>query len=133
MTYVDSRRALDTVLWQRTSPVASVLIAGEVLGPGQRLESPNGAYAAVMCPDGSVVVCRSHDQAALWWTSTAGHAGASLLMLDNGDLVVRASTGEQVWSSGTRGHPGSFVQLHDDGRLVVHDFYRTPLWCVGRS
>src|SRR4051812_36598484 len=99
VTYVGSRRALDAVMWHRTSPVASVLIAGEVLGPGQRLESPNGAYAAVMCPDGSFVVCRTHDQVALWWTSTAGYAGASLLMLDGGDLVVRASTGEQVWSS----------------------------------
>jgi hypothetical protein len=133
MTYVGSREAMDAVTWHRASPVADVLIAGEVLAPDQRLESSNGAYAAVMCRDGSLVVCRTDDQLVLWWTDTAGHTGASLVMQDDGDMVVRASTGEQVWSSSTRGHPGSFVQLHDDGRLVVHDFYRTPLWSVGRT
>jgi hypothetical protein len=133
VTHVASRDALDPASTCADRPVEEFLIAGESLAAGDRLDCSTRQFSAVMRGDGNLVVHRTADGCCVWSSSTEGHPGASLAMLDNGDLVICTTDSARLWSSCTGGNPGSYLQLHDDGRLVVHDFYRAPLWASAEA
>ncbi len=104
-------------LWSAT-PVTNVLANNTVLPKGQALISANGLYVLYMQRDGNVVEYTAG--LALWWTDTANHPGARLMLRQNGRLVVIGAGGKVLWSSRVAGGDGTAVaSLNNDSSLSV--------------
>lgn len=87
-----------------TKPLqAAVLGPGQSLSVGQRLESSDGAFFAVLTADGDLTVHRSSDQAVAWSSKTNGSGAVVATMQRTGRLVLLDGTGKLVWATPTRG------------------------------
>jgi surface antigen len=101
---------------------AQTLEPGETMAPGQSLSSRDGHYTLTMQANGNLVYYVTGSLQTLWFSGTAGHAGAYLTMLNNGNLVIYDKTGAKtLWSTGTSGHGPADLQAQDNGALVLYD------------
>jgi hypothetical protein len=82
---------------------AAVLGPGQSLSVGQRLESSDGAFFAILTADGNLSVNRSHDHAVAWSSNTNGSGAIIATMQRAGRLVLLDATGKMVWATPTRG------------------------------
>ena len=107
---------------------ASMIQAGQVLGPGGQLTSPNGQYTlTVQASDGNVVLYGPGG--AIWQApNTVGNPGDCLIMQADGDLVVYDSSGNALWTSGTVGNPNAYAAVQDNGNLAIYTPDGTPVW-----
>jgi hypothetical protein len=106
-------------------PPPSSIGAGGVLTSGQKLQSSNGQYSAVMQGDGNFVIYGP--SGPVWWTGTAG-TGANVFTLQRDGNIVMYSPSRAVWASmSSSSAPGSLV-LQDDGNLVEYDTSGRPVW-----
>src|SRR5579871_6166275 len=62
------------------------LHAGQALGPGQRLTSPNGRYALDMLTDGNLILHRGNQ--VLWCSNTRGTEGGTCIVGRDGNVGV---------------------------------------------
>ncbi|MHA3702857.1 hypothetical protein ACXR2U_11830 [Jatrophihabitans sp. YIM 134969] len=106
------------------------LPTGAHLFSGATLTSPRGAYRLVMQTDGNLVERRVTDNAAIWTSRTAGHAGAALVVQSDGNVVIYPKVGGGIWSTRTTGN-GNALALQDDGNLVVRSAAGRALWTTG--
>lgn len=106
----------------------TALSAGQMLYPGERIESPGGAVELVMQNDGNLVEVVAGRPV---WASGTGQPGSVVLMQGDGNVVVVAPGNKPVWSTGTAGGPGSALLLQDDRNLVVYAPGNRPVWANG--
>jgi serine/threonine protein kinase len=122
------------ILWQTDTvagPRGSDLSAGEVLRPGQYLESPNGRYRLV--DDGTNGTLRLSPTGAtgcaLWLVPRRGYAASIAVMQQDGNFVLyRPGDLGADWETATAGDPGSSVVLQNDGVAVLSSPAGVALW-----
>jgi cell wall-associated NlpC family hydrolase len=111
------------------APVGDRLASGEVLAPGDSLESVSGTYRLLMQTDGNLVEYGPAGQ-VIWQTSTR-RRGASLLNAPDGNLVIQTRDGCVVWSTDydpTRG-PAT-LSITDTGNLIDQADSGSVLWVI---
>ena len=101
---------------------------GDTLGPGERIQSPNGRYVLTMQTDGNLVLLAPGNRAV--WASGTGEGSSVLTMQPDGNAVVRAPANRPVWFTGTDAWPGSVLIPQDDGNLVVVAPGNRPVWAT---
>ncbi len=105
-----------------------VLLADTVLGSGQSLDSPTGAYQLTMQAGGNLVL---HHGATEVWSSGTSSAGAHALVQGDGNLVVYSSGSVPLWASNTGGNPGAYLVVTDDGAVALISTAGGTLWFGG--
>lgn len=134
-----------------------VLLSGQQLKPGERLESVNGRFRLeLQASDGNLVIYAAfqrtvHDGRGLhlpvirtvfepiWATGLPriireieGRVIEPILFMQtDGNLVLRVlDIGEEgvMFKTNTEAFPGSHLELQDDGNLVVYDINHIPRW-----
>ena len=114
-------------VWQTgTKYYPSRLDAGGSLAAGQRLQSPNGAFEAVMQGDGNFVL---YGPSGWTWQSGTNGSGANRVAVQtDGNLVLYDAGNAWKWQSRTNGRTGGFLQVQDDGNMVLYDASSTWIW-----
>ena len=109
---------------------SSLLDAGQQLGVGGVLASPNGSYALRLQANGNLVL--DGGVVTMWETNTAGSGATTLEMLTDGNLVLATGDGTQVWATGTTSstNPAVNVVVQDDGNLVMYDTNGAAAWAA---
>jgi hypothetical protein len=117
----------------------NTLNAGQLLKPGERLESSNGEFALLMQEDGNLVLYRNPVAAssAYWssdtWWLPPDQRPVSVEMQTDAHLVLYDQNRVPRWASGTWG-PGfiaPYVVLQDDGNLVIYHDGSRAVWASG--
>lgn len=95
--------------------------AGQSLGTGSQLNSPNRLYQLVLQDDGNCVLYRlSSAPQPLWDTRSRGQ-GCRLSLNSEGQLQLSDSSGKALWQAGSSHGAGDYyLQLQDDGNLVLY-------------
>jgi hypothetical protein len=127
------------VLWQSGSipgDIGSQLLSGDMLHPGQFLQSPNGAYR--LANDGERGVLRlyavAQPRCARWREPARGVAASSAVMQTDGNFVLYTPGASRIaWQSGTSGHAGADIVLENDGSLVLATSLGVLLWQVSAA
>ncbi|MFI2236943.1 trypsin-like serine protease [Streptomyces chrestomyceticus] len=109
--------------WLRSHFKSSLLMPGQRLNPGEKLEGRRVELR--MQKDGNLAIYHKAGGQVLWATQSFGNPGAYLQMQSDGNLVVYKKTGGQgkggnLWASDTFRSPGSYLHLQDDGNMVVY-------------
>lgn len=104
----------------------SSLNAGQSLGIGQELKSPNGAYTLTLQQDGNLVL--SEGGKAVWATGTNGSGAARADLQEDGNFVLYKGGKEPVWASDTSGNSGVRLKVQDDRNVVLYSGDNRPLW-----
>lgn len=111
--------------WQSgTRYFPSRVYAPVILSSGTGLQSPNGAYEAILQTDGNFVLYGP--TGAMWSSQTQGTGANQLALQGDGNLVLYAGS-RAVWNTQTFGSAG-FLQLQDDGNLVLYDQSVRATW-----
>lgn len=114
-------------VWQSgTQYYPSRLNAQGTLSAGQRLQSPNGVYEAVMQGDGNFVLYGP--AGAMWHTGTSGSGANRAVVQSDGNLVLYNAAGQWKWQSRTDGKGAGFLQVQDDGNLVLYSASSKWIW-----
>jgi len=108
--------------------VATVLVDGDTLQPGQALLSPNGAYILIMQNDGNLVEYVQSQGDPIWDSNTGGNPGAYATLQTDGNFVVYSAGGVALWASDTSGNPGDRLVLQSDANLVIYSSHGQHLW-----
>lgn len=119
-----NRLTRHTNVAQRPSTV-NQLLPGEILVPGQSLQSPNGRALFALQADGDLVV--SVDGNAVWGSGTGSGGSLFLTMQTDGNLVLYGPTYQLVWYQ-VFGQPGTRLVLQNDCNLVLYTSGGAPLW-----
>ncbi len=96
------------------------LKAGEVLLPGDRIVSSNGAYEALFQPDRNFVVERTIDNQPIAATMTHGSGADQVKFQTDGNLVVSKGS-KPIVSTLSHGKGATRLVMQDDGNLVIYD------------
>ena len=114
--------------------------APDILGTGERLNSSQNKFYAVMQDDGNFVVYSSASingkgkDNPTWASNTNGQGQAPyrVIMQNDGNLVLYDKSNASLWASGSNGKgtgPYKLV-MQDDGNLVVYDSKNQPIWAT---
>ncbi len=95
------------------------LIRGQLLTPGQVLQSGNGAYRLAMQTDGNLVLYNQSNQ-ALWHTHTYGNPNAYAAFQTDGNFVVYRANGTPLWQTATYGTAANLFVVQPDGNIVIY-------------
>ncbi len=115
------------------------LRAGQQLGQGQRLVSPNGRFHLVMQTDGNLVLYDGGPGLnPFWatgtWSLPADRRPTHADMQNDGNFVLYNDAGQPAWAAGVYGSfINPYVELQDDGNLVIYHNGRTPLWATNTA
>jgi hypothetical protein len=98
----------------------STLAAGQTLGTGGTLMSPNTSYRLVMQTDGNLV--EYGPSGPMWSSNTVGSGGTNrLVMQGDGNLVMYTSAGAVPFATGEVGSGGSdSLVVQNDGNVVQY-------------
>jgi len=126
--------ATDTWIPTGTAAQGDDMQPGEVLNPGEAINSENGQYTFVYQVDGNLVLYRVlfyRGGTPLWASNTDGRPVGVCIMQDDGDLAIYGQPGRQVlWDSATEGNPGSRLVAQDDGNVVIYRPDGMPVWAT---
>lgn len=115
------------------SDLGSQLSSGQVMAPGDFLQSPDGQYRLYMQGDGNLVEYDAYGT-PIWAppppSQTMGNPGAYAVLQGDGNFVVYSPYGAPLWASYTQGNPGDYLALQDDGNLVIYSSGWAPLWAT---
>lgn len=112
--------------WQSgTKYYPSRLNAGGSLTAGQALQSPNGAFKAVLQGDGNFVL---YGPAGWTWQSDTDGSGATKLSVQTDGNLVLYGGGKAIWHTSTSGNTGGFLQVQDDGNMVLYNSASKWIW-----
>jgi hypothetical protein len=103
--------------------------AGEVLHPGDSLNSSNGSFSLKCQEDGNLVL--SSRTKVLWASNTDGERIGGCVVQGDGNLVIRGPSGEYVWDAGSSGKGGAKLTVQDDGNVVIYTPEGHPVWDTG--
>ena len=104
------------------------LDAGQQLGVGDWLASPNGAYTLGLQQDGNLVLAARGQ--AVWASGTYGkNVDRAVLQPDGNFVLYKGST--SVWSSGTAGAQNAKLTIQDDRNAVIYNGNSAPVWNSG--
>jgi peptidoglycan hydrolase-like protein with peptidoglycan-binding domain len=106
----------------------SSLRPGEVLLPGQRIQSPNRQFRLEFQKDGNLVLY--NPQNAPLWTSNTQRRGAKAMMQTDGNFVIYDRTNRPSFATNTAGRPGAYLAIQNDANLVVY-LGKSPIWDAG--
>ncbi|MEO3801321.1 hypothetical protein [Nonomuraea sp. B1E8] len=112
-------------LWSSMAYI-SKLPSGQVLRPGQFIQSHNGRYKLIQQKEGNAVLYDG--QRSLFTTPTAGHPGARSIMQKEGNWVVVDDNNKALWTTRTAGNPGAWLSVSNDGRVIIYSAANKPLW-----
>ena len=104
----------------QASQPPSVLTAGQTLGAGGELVSPNGAYVLLMQTDGNLV---EYGPSGPMWSSNTPGSGASnrLVMQTDGNLVMYTASGGVPFATGEVGSGSNdYLAVQNDGNVVQY-------------
>ncbi len=104
---------------------------GEVLHPGNAIQSANGTYFWILQTDGNLVLYKryaSHPDRALWSSNTHGRPAAVCIMQGDGNLVIYDIDGNAIWASNTHGNPNSRFVMQNDGNGVIYRANNSASW-----
>lgn len=104
----------------------SSLNAGQSLGVGQELKSPNGAYSLTLQQDGNLVLSAAGK--AVWASGTNGSGAARADVQEDGNFVLYKGKKEPVWASDTSGNSGVRLTVQNDRNVVLYSSDNRPLW-----
>jgi len=106
------------------------MTAGQSLGVGDVLRSPNGLYGLFMQGDGNLVLYSGGS--AVWATNTSTLppwlTPDRAVMQGDGNLVVVNGAGFPAWAAGTDGNVNARVVMQDDRNLVIYNAAQQPIW-----
>lgn len=109
--------ATGQIFWTSTlGRVFDRLLAGQALGPDERLVTLDRSRRLLMQRDGNLVLYPTAGS-ALWATATE-HRGYRAIMQGDGNLVVRNRSGQPVWATDTDGFPGAQLRITGDAVRV---------------
>ncbi len=114
-------------VWQSgTKYYPSRIDAPGQLSAGQRLQSPNGAYTAIMQGDGNFVL---YGPAGWTWQSNTLGSGSNRVQIQpDGNLVMYTPSNAVTWQSATNGRGAGFLQVQDDGNMVLYNAAAQWIW-----
>jgi hypothetical protein len=104
------------------------LNAGDVLLPGNKIQSPGARYLLTYQTDGNLVLYDAW-MTALWASNTFGKPAGRVIMQSDGNFVVYGPSDNVQWSSGTNS-VGSKLVLQNDGNLVIYDAAGGAVWAT---
>jgi hypothetical protein len=109
------------------------LFRGDVMAPGDYLDSAGGNFILRMQTDGNLVeYWPGASWKVCWASNTNGWPGSYAIYQNDGNFVVYTSGGQALWASNTVGDRGSTVDisesLRDYGSQYV-GFTRIHLYC----
>jgi hypothetical protein len=108
-------------------PPPSSIGVGGVLGIGNAIVSPNGAYFTIFQADGNLVTYTSASR-PVWSTGTSGRGGAYALFQADGNFVIYSASNRPIWASGdSSSHPRS-LSLGNDGVLTATNTDNQEIW-----
>lgn len=106
-------------VWQSgTRYYPSRLEAGTALAAGQRLQSPNGVFEAVMQTDGNFVLYGP--AGSMWQSGTNGSGANRATVQSDGNLVLYTAANVAKWQSGTSGRGAGSLRVQNDGNMVLY-------------
>ncbi len=112
-------------VWASSTQPPDSLAAGQNLGAGWTLRSPDGRFVLVMQQtDGNLVIYGPNGAA---WASNTSGSGNYLAMQTDGNLVIYQPGGHPVWAANTGGS-GNTLVMQSDGNLVVYQPGGHPVW-----
>jgi hypothetical protein len=104
----------------QASQPPSVLTAGQTLGAGSELVSPNGAYVLLMQTDGNLV---EYGPSGPMWSSNTPGSGTSnrLVVQTDGNLVMYTASGGVPFATGEVGSGSNdYLAVQNDGNVVQY-------------
>jgi len=101
---------------------------GQVLHPGNFLQSADGRYRFIYQADGNLVLYQGN--APLWASGTNGKGVGVCIMQTDGNLVIYTSGPHPIWASGTNGSPNSHFIIQNDGNGVIYRPDNHAVWAT---
>jgi pimeloyl-ACP methyl ester carboxylesterase len=109
-----------------------LMLPGDMLRPGEWVESNDGRFEFVYQGDGNLVLYQQGT--AIWASGTNGRAPGFVIMQHDGNFVMYDSNSVPIWSStGSYGYPGAWLTVQDDGNVVIYSEEGVPLWNTGTA
>jgi hypothetical protein len=105
---------------------SDVLSSGDILWPGNYVDSTDGRFRFIYQTDGNLVLYGP--SGAIWATMTFDSPG-SVEMQTDGNLVMYNSSGSAVWHTYTYGASGAYFRMQNDGNGVIYAG-STPIWAT---
>ena len=112
----------------------------DTLAQGERIDSANKKYFAVMQDDGNFVVYSTPPQNGKDKNNPIWDSGSykiqpktapyKLIMQGDGNAVIYDANRKVLWASNTdkKGTPPYNFIMQDDGNLVLYDSKKSPIW-----
>lgn len=97
--------------------MGDTLNAGQQLGRGGSLTSPNGAYTLTLQEDGNLVLAARGE--AVWATGTNNQGADRATVQEDGNFVIYAGD-KPIWHSDTKGKKDVKLVLQDDRNVVLY-------------
>jgi len=97
--------------------VGDTLNAGQQLGRGASLTSPNGAYTLTLQEDGNLVLAARGE--AVWATGTDNQGADRADIQSDGNFVIYAGD-KPIWNSDTKGKKDVKLVVQDDRNVVLY-------------
>lgn len=107
-----------------------LMLPGDVLRPGEWIQSNDGRFEFVYQGDGNLVLYQQGSP--IWHTGTHGRAAGQVVMQHDGNFVMYDVNNVPIWSSdGSYGHAGAWLIVQDDGNVVIYSNEGIALWDTG--
>jgi hypothetical protein len=111
----------------------------DILDQGEKLESQNGHYYAIMQSDGNFVIYSTppnngkNNNNPVWWTGTHGQGVGpyKISMQNDGNCVLYDSKQKPLWHTSTYNKavdPPYSIIMQDDGNMVIYNSRGKHLW-----
>jgi hypothetical protein len=97
--------------------VGDTLNAGQQLGRGASITSPNGAYTLTLQEDGNLVLAARGE--AVWATGTDNQGADRAAVQEDGNFVIYAGD-KPIWNSDTKGKKSVKLVIQDDRNVVLY-------------
>ena len=97
--------------------MGDTLNAGQQLGRGASITSPNGAYTLTLQEDGNLVLAARGE--AVWATGTDNQGADRADVQSDGNFVIYAGD-KPIWNTDTKGKKDVKLVLQDDRNLVLY-------------
>ncbi len=97
--------------------MGDTLNAGQQLGRGASITSPNGAYTLTLQEDGNLVLAARGE--AVWATGTNNQGADRAAVQEDGNFVIYAGE-KPIWHSDTKGKKDVKLVIQDDRNVVLY-------------
>lgn len=97
--------------------MGDTLNAGQQLGRGASLTSPNGAYTLTLQEDGNLVLAARGE--AVWAAGTDNQGADRAAVQEDGNFVVYAGD-KPIWHTDTKGKKDVRLVIQDDRNVVLY-------------